>query len=110
MQNNSSKLTLSTLVNEFLNASHIRLVIFLSISFKYYFFIRIVFFLNILFFNFWEKRDVEREIVGENLGKREMWKRNSRRKFWEKRKQVRETIKNEMALSKVPLHVAFFFC
>jgi hypothetical protein len=31
-----------------------------------------------------------REIVRENFGKREIWKRmNSRRKFWEKRKQVR---------------------
>jgi hypothetical protein len=29
---------------------------------------------------------VEREIVGENFGKIEMWKRNSRRKFCEKRK------------------------
>jgi hypothetical protein len=31
---------------------------------------------------------VEREILRENFEKREMWKRNSRRKFWEKRKQV----------------------
>jgi hypothetical protein len=29
----------------------------------FYFFIGIVFFLNIIFFNFLEKRDVEREIV-----------------------------------------------
>jgi hypothetical protein len=36
---------------------------------------------------------VERKIVGKNFGKREMWKRNSRRKFWKKRKQMRETIK-----------------
>jgi hypothetical protein len=28
---------------------------------------------------------VEREIIRENFGKRKMWKRNSRRKFWEKR-------------------------
>jgi hypothetical protein len=27
------------------------------------------FFLNILFFNFWEKRDVERKIVGEKFEK-----------------------------------------
>jgi hypothetical protein len=33
-----------------------------------------------------KKKDVEKEIVGENFGKREMWKRNNRRKFWEKRK------------------------
>jgi hypothetical protein len=37
MQNNSSKLTLFSLTNAFLNASYIRLAIFLSISFKYYF-------------------------------------------------------------------------
>ena len=28
----------------------------------------ILFFLNILFFNFWEKSGVEREIIGENFG------------------------------------------
>ena len=39
MQNSSSKLTLSSLTNEFLKAaSYIQLAIFLSISFKYYFF------------------------------------------------------------------------
>jgi hypothetical protein len=37
---------------------------------------------------------VDREIVGKFFEKREMWKRISRRKFWENRKQVRETIKN----------------
>jgi hypothetical protein len=37
MQNSSSKLTLSSLANEFLKAFYIRLVIFLSISFKYHF-------------------------------------------------------------------------
>jgi hypothetical protein len=53
MQNDFSKLILSTLTNEFLHVSYIQLVIFLSISFKYiYFFIRIAFFLDILFFNF----------------------------------------------------------
>jgi hypothetical protein len=36
---------------------------------------------------------VEREIVGENFGKREMWKRNSRRKFWEKRTSKRNNKK-----------------
>jgi hypothetical protein len=29
---------------------------------------------------------MEREIVGENFGKMEMWKINSKRKFWKKRK------------------------
>ena len=53
----------------------------------------IVFFLNILFFNFREKSDVEREIIGKHFGKNEMRQRNSRRKFWKKKKQVRETIK-----------------
>jgi hypothetical protein len=38
---------------------------------------------------------VEKEIIGENFGKRDMWKRNSRRKFWKKKKQVRETIKKK---------------
>jgi hypothetical protein len=53
MQNDSLKFILFSLVNKFLNVSYIRLVIFLSILFKYYYFvIRIVFFLNILFFNF----------------------------------------------------------
>jgi hypothetical protein len=37
MQNSSSKLTLSSLANEFLKVFYIRLVIFLSISFKYLF-------------------------------------------------------------------------
>jgi hypothetical protein len=37
MQDDSSKFTLFTLTNEFLHASYIRLVIFLSISFKYFF-------------------------------------------------------------------------
>jgi hypothetical protein len=36
MQNNSLKLTLSTLTNKFLYVSYIRLVIFLSILFKIY--------------------------------------------------------------------------
>jgi hypothetical protein len=56
-------------------ASYIRLVIFLSISFNFnYFFIfyNDFIFLNILFFNFCEKSDVEREIIGENYGKNEM--------------------------------------
>jgi hypothetical protein len=57
IQNDFSKLTLSTLTNEFLHT---------PISYKYiifYYFIRIVFFINILFFNFWEKIDLKREIV-----------------------------------------------
>jgi hypothetical protein len=63
MQHDSSKLTLFILTNEFLHVSYIRLVIFLSISFNYYFlfFIRIVVFLNILFFNFWKKKKMWRE-------------------------------------------------
>jgi hypothetical protein len=40
-----------------------------------------------------KKKDVEREIVGENFGKMEMRKINSKRKFWEKRKQVRNNKK-----------------
>jgi hypothetical protein len=67
MQNDSSKLILSSLVNEFLNASYIQLTIFLFISFKYdyffNFFISIVFFLNILFFNFWGKKRCGREMT-----------------------------------------------
>jgi hypothetical protein len=39
MQNISSKLTLSILANKFLNVSYIGLVIFLSISFKFIFFL-----------------------------------------------------------------------
>jgi hypothetical protein len=35
MENDSSKLTLATLTDEFLQASYILLVIFLFISFKY---------------------------------------------------------------------------
>jgi hypothetical protein len=35
MQNVYSKLTLSSLANEFLNTAHIQLVTFLFISFKY---------------------------------------------------------------------------
>jgi hypothetical protein len=38
IQNRYPKLTLSNIVNEFLKASYIRLVIFLSISFQFYFF------------------------------------------------------------------------
>jgi hypothetical protein len=58
-------------------------IYFLSISFKFIlfvFFIRIVVFQKIIFFNILEKRDVEREIIGENFGKRKIWKRNSTRK------------------------------
>ena len=36
---------------------------------------------------------MERKIIGENFGRNDMRKRNSRRKFWKKGKQVRETIK-----------------
>jgi hypothetical protein len=71
----SSRLNLSSLANNFLRTSYIRLVIFLSISFNFnYFFIfyNDCIFLNILFFSFWEKSNVEREIIGENFGKNEM--------------------------------------
>jgi hypothetical protein len=37
LQNDSSNFILSTLTNEYLRASYVRLVIFLSISFKYYY-------------------------------------------------------------------------
>ena len=40
-----------------------------------------------------KKSDVEREIIGENFGDNEMWKRNNTKKFWKKKKQVGETIK-----------------
>ena len=40
-----------------------------------------------------EKRDVEREIMGENFGKKEMYKRNSKITFWEKKKLAKETLK-----------------
>jgi hypothetical protein len=68
---------------------YIRLIIFLSISFKYYlfFFLQgLYFFLNIIFFNFWEKQNVEREIVGENLGKRA----KKKKKTWEERDSGRK--------------------
>jgi hypothetical protein len=56
------------------------------------------------------KRDVNREIVGEKFGKREIWKRNSVKFFWKKIKQMRETIKKKMKwlLRKMPLHITFF--
>jgi hypothetical protein len=34
-----------------------------------------------------KKKDVERGIVGEKFGKREMWKRNSMIKFWKKKRK-----------------------
>jgi hypothetical protein len=46
MQNNSLKLTLSTLTNKFLYVSYIRLVIFLSILFKYIYFYKDCIFLK----------------------------------------------------------------
>jgi hypothetical protein len=36
---------------------------------------------------------VERKMMGNFFGKREMWKRNSKIIFWEKKKQVREILK-----------------
>jgi hypothetical protein len=82
------KFTLSILTNEFFIFTcliHSINYIFINILniIIFYFFIRIVFFLNILFFNFWEKIDVEREIV-RKFWKKEIYKRNSRKFFWEK--------------------------
>jgi hypothetical protein len=89
MQNDSSNFTLSTLVNKFLNASYIRLVIFLSISFKF-FFVFFIFSKNCIFpkyhiFQLLEKKkkDVERELVEENFGKRDrMGERNNKKMKW----------------------------
>jgi hypothetical protein len=54
----------------------------------------IIFFLNILFFKFWEKSDVEREIIWENFRKNDMWKGNNRRKFWKKTKRKKTGDRN----------------
>jgi hypothetical protein len=67
MQNYSLKFTLSSLVNKFLNVSYIRLVIFLSISFKHFFFYKDCIFLKYLIFQLLRKK-----ICGE---------KNSRTKF-----------------------------
>ena len=75
IQNDSSKLTLSNLANEFLNASYIRLVMFLFILFKFYF---------ILFFIY--KDCILPKYPIFQLLEKEMWKKYSRRKFWEKGK------------------------
>ena len=88
MQNSSSKLTLSSLANEFLKAFYIRLAIFLSVSFKYLF---NIFLLKIV-----------KEYYHNDLLK-------SGKIFGKKRKQVRETIKVKWLPWKVLLHVAFFF-
>jgi hypothetical protein len=42
-----------------------------------------------------EKRNVQRKLVGENLGKKDMWKRNRRRKFWKKKKISEKNNKNK---------------
>jgi hypothetical protein len=75
MQNYFSKLTLSTLTNKFLNTSYILLVIFIFISFKYFlFFYKDCIFPKYPIFQFFgKKRDMKREIVRENFGKRKMW-------------------------------------
>ena len=39
-----------------------------------------------------KKNNVEREIIRENFEKNDMWKRNSRRKFWKKRENRWEII------------------
>jgi hypothetical protein len=71
MQNDSLKLTL----NEFLHASYIHLVISLSISFKYYYFL--IFYKDCIF---------PKYPIFQLLGKKRCEERNSRRKFWENRK------------------------
>jgi hypothetical protein len=63
MQNDSSKLTLSTLTNEFLHASYIRLVIFLPILFTYYYFI--FFYKNCIF---------PKYLIFLTFRKKEMWR------------------------------------
>ena len=73
MENNSSKLTLSTLTNEFLHASYIRLIIFLFLSFKYLYFLL---FYKICIFPKYH--------IFQLLGKKRHGERNSRREFWKK--------------------------
>jgi hypothetical protein len=67
MQNDSSNFILSTLTNEYLSASYVRLVIFLSMSFKYYYhyFYKDCIFLKYPIFQFFwgGGGDVEKEIV-----------------------------------------------
>ena len=68
MQNNSSKLTLSILTNKLLYTSYIRLVIFLSISFKYFYFLffyKDYIFSKYLIFQLLKKKRCEKEIVRE---------------------------------------------
>ena len=38
-----------------------------------------------------------------------MWNRDSRRKFWKEKKEVRDNKKMKWLMRKVPLHVTFFF-
>jgi hypothetical protein len=74
MQNDSSKLTLSTLTNEFLHASYIQLVIFY------------LYHLNIIIFYFFYKDCIfPKYHIFQLLGKKRCGERNSRRKFWKKR-------------------------
>jgi hypothetical protein len=73
MQNDSSKLTLSTLTNAFLHASYILLVIFLFISFKYYYFL--YFYKDCIF---------PKYHIFQLLGKKRCGERNSREFFWQK--------------------------
>ena len=76
----------------------------------------IVFFLNILLFNFWEKSDVERELIGENFEKKKKQVRETIKKTWEenfgrdsgRKKDVERKIR-KIALWIIPLHVALFF-
>jgi hypothetical protein len=76
MQNNFSKLTLSSLTNEFLKAFCIGLAIFLFISFKYH--------LNIFLLKILKKYSHNDPLKSE-------------KSFEKKRKQVRETMKCKMA-------------
>jgi hypothetical protein len=69
MQNDSSKLILSSLANEFLNASYIQLAIFLFISFKYYYFFNLFFYKYCIF---------PKYLIFQLLRKKEMWKRDDK--------------------------------
>jgi hypothetical protein len=41
---------------------------------------------NIIFFNFWGKRDVEREIIRRKFWEKRDVEKKGKRKFWEKSK------------------------
>jgi hypothetical protein len=94
MQNTSSKLTLSSLANEFLKAFYIRLAIFLSISFKY-FLENVKDSLSIL------------KIMKEYSHNDSLKSGNS----FEQKKKVKEIIKSKMApLKSAATYSFYFFC